>query len=102
MGLIEDRVRSLAFAMSVRIGDGARSMPFTHVQRLSGPILADEVPRLWRRVRRVRGVQSIDDRLEIHDSPGAVPGLQSGATFLVPGPTPHERLRSPARWSTPR
>ncbi len=43
---------------------------------LSGPILADEVGMLLRRVRAVRGVASIEDRLEMHEHAGNVPGLQ--------------------------
>jgi uncharacterized membrane protein len=43
---------------------------------LGGPILADEVATLLRRVRSVRGATSIEDRLDVHDRPGNVPGLQ--------------------------
>ena len=43
---------------------------------LTGPILADDVERLRRRVRAVRGVKELDDRLEIHTVPDSVPGLQ--------------------------
>jgi uncharacterized membrane protein len=43
---------------------------------VSGPILADEVATLLRRVRAVREVASIEDRLEAHEHAGNVPGLQ--------------------------
>src|SRR5690606_21515297 len=43
---------------------------------LSGPILADEAPRLLQCVRDVRGVRDVEDRLELHTEPGRVPGLQ--------------------------
>jgi hypothetical protein len=43
---------------------------------LTGPILAEEADRLRRRVRAVRGVKDLDDRLEVHTVPGNVPGLQ--------------------------
>jgi BON domain len=43
---------------------------------LRGPVLADEIGRLRRRVQRVRGVLGIDDRLEVYDNPDGVPGLQ--------------------------
>ena len=43
---------------------------------LSGPVLASEVDGLLARVRGVRGVTEIEDRLEVHESPDGVPGLQ--------------------------
>jgi hypothetical protein len=43
---------------------------------LSGPVLEDEAPRLLRRVRNVRGVREVEDRLTVHAEPGNVPGLQ--------------------------
>jgi hypothetical protein len=43
---------------------------------LSGPVLADEVPRLLRRVAGVRGVREVENRLEAHETPDGVPGLQ--------------------------
>ena len=43
---------------------------------LTGPVLAEDVDRLRRRVRAVRGVKELDDRLEVHSVPGNVPGLQ--------------------------
>ena len=48
---------------------------------LGGPVLADEVDDLLARVRAVRGVGEIDNRLDVHVEPGGVPGLQGG-----PGP----------------
>jgi BON domain len=46
---------------------------------LSGPVLAHDVDRLLRRVAAVRGVQGVDNRLEVHAEPGNVPGLQGAA-----------------------
>ena len=43
---------------------------------LSGPILADDVDRLLRRVGAVRGVKDVESDLEVHAEPGNVPGLQ--------------------------
>jgi uncharacterized membrane protein len=51
---------------------------------LSGPILADEVDRLLRRVRSIYGVEAIANRLEVHNEAGRVPGLQGNAA-LSPG-----------------
>jgi uncharacterized membrane protein len=54
------------------------------VVTLSGAILADEVDSLLSRVRHVRGVRDVTDRLEIHERAGNVPALQGGVDR--PGP----------------
>jgi len=43
---------------------------------LRGPVLADDVARLLRRVRVVRGVKDVQCELDLHHEPGDVPGLQ--------------------------
>jgi len=52
----------------------------THVSdgrvTLRGPVLSEEVERLLRRVRGVRGVEEVLSELEVHESPGSVPALQ--------------------------
>ena len=52
----------------------------THVSdgrvTLRGPVLGEEVERLMRRVRGVRGVEEVVSQLEVHDEPGNVPALQ--------------------------
>ena len=52
----------------------------THVSdgrvTLRGPVLGEEVERLMRRVRGVRGVEEVVSQLEVHDVPGNVPALQ--------------------------
>lgn len=45
---------------------------------LSGPVLADEVDSLVAMVSRVPGVRHVENRLEIHEEAGNVPGLQGG------------------------
>jgi uncharacterized membrane protein len=50
-----------------------------------GPVLAEEVPSLLRRVARVRGVREVIDHLQIHLEPGDVPGLQGAARGGGPG-----------------
>lgn len=45
---------------------------------LSGLILSDEVPTLLETVEAVPGVQSVENNLEAHDSPGNIPSLQGG------------------------
>lgn len=48
------------------------------VVTLSGPVLRHEVDRLLSRVRSVRGVRDVEDRLEVHDRPDNVSALQGG------------------------
>jgi hypothetical protein len=43
---------------------------------LRGPVLANDVGRLLRRVRSVRGVKDVQCELDVHHEPGAVPELQ--------------------------
>lgn len=45
---------------------------------LSGPILRHERKHALRSVRSVPGMRRVADRLEQHESPGDVPGLQAG------------------------
>jgi hypothetical protein len=46
--------------------------------RLSGPVLAEEVPRLIRSVKSVHGVHGVEDRLQVFERPGDHPALQGG------------------------
>jgi uncharacterized membrane protein len=46
--------------------------------RLGGPVLAHEVAGLLARVAAVPGVAEVEDRLEVHEQAGDVPGLQGG------------------------
>ncbi|MDD5204646.1 MAG: SRPBCC family protein [Desulfobacterales bacterium] len=45
---------------------------------LTGVVLANELNNLIRQVRAVRGVKEIENRLETHEEPGNIPGLQGG------------------------
>ena len=45
---------------------------------LSGPVLAREFDDLLARVRKVRGVTDVGNRLEVHEAADGVPGLQGG------------------------
>lgn len=67
------------------------------VVTLSGPVLAREVPLLMDRVLDVRGVRDLTNRLEVHQQPGSIPGLQGG-TRMVGGEQPQflQRNWSPA------
>lgn len=54
----------------------------------SGPILADEVERLLGRVSSMREVKAVDSRLEVHQEPGNIPGLQGQPAQRKTGETP--------------
>jgi hypothetical protein len=60
---------------------------------LSGPILADEVPRLISVVRSVHGVNSVEDRLQVYERPGDHPALQGGRP-----PRPRRTDLRPQTW----
>ncbi len=61
---------------------------------LSGQILASEVDQLLNRIRAIRGVTGIENRLEAHEQAGGVSSLQGGTPH--PGETP-ELMQS--NWS---
>jgi hypothetical protein len=74
-GILHERVRARigsvvghAGAIEVGVVDGRVT--------LRGPVLADDVDRLVRRVRSVPGVREVINQLDVHDEPGGVPGLQ--------------------------
>ena len=50
---------------------------------LSGPLMQHERDRLIRRIRKVRGVRSIGDQLDLHPDSGTEPGLQ-GQPIRIP------------------
>jgi osmotically-inducible protein OsmY len=43
---------------------------------LAGPALSGELDPLLCEVERVRGVTGVENKLELHEEPGSVPGLQ--------------------------
>lgn len=47
---------------------------------LSGPVLAQEVEQLIRHVHSVHGVREVENRLDVYDEPGKIPGLQGPGT----------------------
>jgi uncharacterized membrane protein len=73
--VLADRVRS-ALGRVVTHPASIQVEAHDGVITLSGPILADEAPALLACVRAVRGVDAVEDELELHDEPGRVPGLQ--------------------------
>jgi len=72
--VLVDRVR--ARMGRLRIHDGAISVTANDgIVTLSGPIMSEELPRLLRCVRLVRGVKDIDNQLEVHAQAGDTPSL---------------------------
>lgn len=73
--VLEERVRS-------KIGRCVSHPSAIHVQAhdgriiLSGPILASEMDELLVKIHKVRGVQGVENRLEVHESPENIPALQ--------------------------
>ena len=49
---------------------------------LRGPVLKNEKDHLLERVAAVKGVSSVDDKLQVYDAPGNVAGLQGGRIQL--------------------
>jgi hypothetical protein len=53
---------------------------------ISGPVLASEVDALLGRVAGVRGVTDVENRLEVHEHPDGIPGLQGESSPLTSEP----------------
>src|SRR5206468_3234814 len=68
------RVVSHPHAIEVRVRDG-------HVT-LSGPVLASEVDDLLSCLSSVRGVEDVENRLEVHERAGDISSLQGGRERL--------------------
>jgi BON domain len=91
---LEERVRShLGFLVRHPSSIEVRAMEGRVI--LSGPVLSDEVQQLIRGVKSVRGVVEVENRLEVHDTPDQVPGLQGD----VPRPTGQPLDLFQSRWS---
>ena len=73
--VLVDRVRSRLGRIPVHIGSFDVAAK-DGVVTLGGQILADELPKVLRAARVVRGVKDIDNQLEAHERAGSVPALQ--------------------------
>jgi osmotically-inducible protein OsmY len=73
--ILVDRVRSRLGRIPVHIGSFNISAN-DGVVTLRGKILADELPRVLRAARFVRGVKEIDNQFEVHERAASVPALQ--------------------------
>jgi hypothetical protein len=74
-GVLHERVRARIGAVIGHAGAIEAAVIDGRVS-LRGPVLADDVDRLVRRVRSVPGVREVINQLDVHDEPGGVPGLQ--------------------------
>jgi hypothetical protein len=74
-GVLHERVRARIGSVVGHAGAIEASVTEGCVT-LRGPVLADDVDRLVRRVRSVPGVREVINQLDVHDEPGGVPGLQ--------------------------
>jgi uncharacterized membrane protein len=74
--VVEARVRSALGRAASHPGALGASADHDGRITLTGPVLADEVDRVISAVESVRGVRDVIDRMEIHQSPAGVPGLQ--------------------------
>lgn len=64
------RVVSHPHAVEVKTHNG--------IVKLSGPVLVDELHPLLDAVAAIGGVKSIENWVEVHEQPGAIPALQGG------------------------
>lgn len=83
---LEERVRaelgrwcSHSGAIDVAVRDGAVT--------LSGPVLVEEVDNVRKAVGGVRGVETLEDRLQVYETARDIPGIQ-GQDGPRPGPRP--------------
>jgi len=73
--VLVERVRS-ALGRAVRHPKAIVILADRGMITVSGQVLAEEVAALLVAVRAVRGVKGVQDRLEVHASPGHIPALQ--------------------------
>ena len=85
-GVLIERVRA-KLGMLVRHPRSIEVAARDGTVMLSGPVLADEVDSLVAMVSRVPGVRHVENRLEIHEEAGDVPGLQGGPARRPRGDT---------------
>jgi hypothetical protein len=73
--VLQERVRA-RLGQTIRYARSIETSVADGVVTLRGPVLAEDVARVVRRVGQIPGVQYVDSRLEAHAEPGTVPGLQ--------------------------
>lgn len=80
--VLEQRVRSILGRHVSHAGSLEVDAVNGHVT-LMGPILADEVEGLLESVEGIRGVRSVANALDVHETAENVPGLQGGGRVRV-------------------
>lgn len=73
--VLQERVRA-RLGQTIRYARSIETSVADGCVTLRGPVLGADVARVIRRVGQVPGVRAVDNRLEVHAEPGAVPGLQ--------------------------
>jgi BON domain-containing protein len=73
--VLHERVRA-RLGQTVRYARSIETFVADGAVTLRGPVLADDVARVVRRVGQVPGVRAVENRLDVHAEPGEVPGLQ--------------------------
>jgi len=91
--ILRERVRAELGHVCSRPGAIDVSCDNRGVVTVAGPVLGAEHRNILRRLRKVRGVRRVEDRLEPHDQPDGIAALQGGEPRL------HRRAWSPARRS---
>jgi len=80
--VLVDRVRARLGRLPVHIGSFEVTAT-EGVVTLRGQILADELARVLRAARFVRGVKTVDNQFEVHTEPGNMSALQGEPQPLV-------------------
>ena len=73
--VLHERVRA-RLGQTIRYARSIETSVADGCVTLRGPVLGADVARVVRRVGQIPGVRTVDNRLEVHAEPGAVPGLQ--------------------------
>jgi hypothetical protein len=84
-GVLEDRVRSALGAL-IRYPRHVEVRAQNGVVILAGAVAADEVERLVRCIRRTRGVDRVDNQLQVYSQPSDLPDVQPPIPPRPPGP----------------
>jgi hypothetical protein len=77
--VLEDRVRA-QMGRAVSHPGGLRIKAVDGCIEIAGPVLRHEVDGLVDRIRSVRGVKDVVERLDVHDEPGNEPALQGAGS----------------------
>lgn len=82
--VLQERVRA-RLGQAVRYARSLEATVDNGCVTLRGPVLADDVTRLVRRIGQVPGVREVDNRLDVHAEAGNVPGLHGARASSAGG-----------------